>query len=125
MWIACRYGWISLACARKDGGRSHEVDPDTMMLRARCREHLESLRRKFDALAEYRVTETPRIDYRWRLVCPKDVAAHVVAGLVTEMEWSNFKSEAARFQRDEGFPEADLYIDALHEVWSVMRDLQD
>ena len=50
------------------------------------------------------------------------------AGLVTlllalneELDYDNFKSEVARYQGREGTD----YEHALHDVWSVMDELQD
>jgi hypothetical protein len=119
MWLMTRYGFVSLACARKDNGRSREIDPETMMLRARRQEHLEALRVRFEILQAHPVIETKGTDYRWRLICPKAVASQIVADLVSEMQWSNFKSEAEKTGDDAE------YTEALHRVWSVLRELQD
>ena len=44
----------------------------------------------------------------------------MVGKLAQEQSWSNFKNEAARYQRWDR-----RYVRALHEVWEVMHRLQD
>ena len=44
MWLFTRYGFFSIACARKPDG---SLDPDTVMVRARRIAHLKSLRKQF------------------------------------------------------------------------------
>ena len=117
MWLFTRYGFFSIACARTRDG---SLDKDTVMVRARRRDHLANLQRRFPALAEAEVFTLPERDYRYRLIVPKAIWAAVVGELAQEQEWSNFKNEAARFTGREG----SSYTHALHEVWQVMFALQ-
>lgn len=116
MWLFTRYGFFSIACARKPGGA---VDPDLMMIRARMSEHLEALRSRFDELSGCEVSETPDNDYRYRLLVPKAVWTSIVAALAEEQTWSNFKNEAHRFNNGDR-----RYYEALHRVWDIMNRLQ-
>jgi len=45
----------------------------------------------------------------------------VMSEMADEQTWSNFKNEAARFQGNAGRD----YVQALHDVWDVMRNLQE
>jgi hypothetical protein len=117
MWIFTRYGFYSIACARKqDGG----VDTETVMVRARCRSHLCALQRRLPALATYEIRMTPDRDYACRIIVPKRVWAAVLFDLAAEQEWSNFKNETAIFQGDAGRD----YVGVLHDVWARMARLQ-
>lgn len=117
MWIFTRYGFFSIACARRRDG---SLDSQTVMVRSRRKAHLQKLQSRFQEIATAEIVALPERDYRYRLILPKPVWATIIAALADEQEWSNFKNEAARFQ---GAPGAD-YVHALHEVWGVMHNLQ-
>ena len=121
MWIASRYGWVSIVCARADEGKG-DIDTETMMIRGRRKEHLEALQNAFEDLAPYSIIESHGTDYLYRIVCPKQVAKNLVSELVEEIEWGNFKGEAAKFAKG-NFPDSD-YVSALHKTWGVMYDIQ-
>ena len=80
-------------------------------------EALENIRE----LAPAQIVNLPGRDYRYRLIALKQLWSAILAELSQEQEWSNFKSEVARYQgaSDSG------YLHALHEVWSIMRGLQE
>lgn len=59
-------------------------------------------------------------DYAYRIFVAKAIWSQVVVGLTVEMDYDNFKSKVARHQGSTG---AD-YEHSLHEVWSVMNQLQ-
>lgn len=122
MWIFTKHGFYSVVCARRgDGNHSQPVDPDRIMVRARVRGHLESLKARFaDLLADSEIMEFPGTDYAFRIFVSKPAWSRVVVGLTEEMDYDNFKSKVARHQGSEG---AD-YEHSLHEVWSVMNRLQ-
>ncbi|HWR50112.1 MAG TPA: hypothetical protein VN428_03340 [Bryobacteraceae bacterium] len=117
MWLFTRYGFFSIACAQKQNGT---MDADTVMVRARCREHLCNLQERVSALATYEIRLTPGRDYACRIIVPKRVWADVLFDLATEQEWSNFKNEVADFQGEGGAG----YVHALHDVWARMARLQ-
>jgi hypothetical protein len=116
MWLFTRYGFYSIACAKKNGA----IDNETMMVRARSRDHLQNLKARFPAIAEAEILNLADRDYRWRLIVPKKVWASIVAEMVEEQRWSNFKNEAARHQGSGGSD----YCDALHKVWQTMYGFQ-
>ena len=122
MWIFTKHGFFSAVCARQgDGNHGQPVDPDRIMVRARVRSHLESLKARFaDLLADSEIMEFPGTDYAFRIFVAKPAWSRVVVGLTEEMDYDNFKSKVARHQGREG---AD-YEHSLHEVWSVMNRLQ-
>jgi hypothetical protein len=91
------------------------------MVRARVRNHLERLQGRFTAQAGCSIRETPDTDYRYRIVVSKAYWREVVAQMVEELSYANFKDEAARSL---GFGGRD-YIHALHDVWSRLYDLQE
>jgi hypothetical protein len=117
MWLFTRYGFFSVACAHRADGT---LDPLTVMIRARRVAHLRMLQKRFPALASQEVRTKPDADYRHRIVISKVLWAEIVAELVQEQEWSNFKNEVARYQGTAGSD----YSGALHRVWNIMFDLQ-
>lgn len=122
MWIFTKHGFFSAVCARMgDGKHGQPVDPDRIMVRARVRSHLEALKKRFpDLLGECEIKEFAETDYAYRLFVQKPAWVQVLAGLAEETDYDNFKSEVARFQGRAGI----AYERSLHEVWSVMYQLQ-
>jgi hypothetical protein len=118
MWVFTKYGFVSVACARKEDGT---IDEDTVMVRARSRQHLVNLKKRFPdtELGKAKIRASAATDYEYRAVVPKDVWASILSELAMEQTWSNFKNEADRFAIQKTMPHG--YVDALHEIWSVMR----
>ncbi len=121
MWVFTRYGFYSIACANKADGK---LDPDTVMVRARLREHLKALQERFaeTEIGKAEILNWSQRDYRYRIVVPKAVWAGALTEMAVEQTWSNFKNEAGRFARIKHM--AYGYVDALHSVWEVMYGLQ-
>ena len=94
MWIFTRYGFYSIVCASKKDG---SLDDQSLMIRARCISHLESLQTRFPKLAVGDILEWPNRDYRYRLIIPKASWTTIIDELAQEQEWSNFKDEAAKY----------------------------
>jgi hypothetical protein len=119
MWLFTRYGFYSIASATSASKPNGPTGPSDVMIRARCRAHIESLRKRFPELSEYKIREWPNRDYRFRLIIDKETWVRVIAELAREQTWSNFKNEVADFQSKDHD-----YIHALHDVWSIMKNLQ-
>lgn len=118
MWIFSIEGFYSIACAQKPDG---SIDRQTVMVRARCRQHLQNLKQRFPALSAAEIVTLPNRDYRFRLVLPKTVWVGVLKKLAEEQDWSNFKNQVAKHQGKRGA----AYSKALHDVWSIMYRLQE
>lgn len=119
MWIFSRWGFYSIACANKPG--SPEIDPDTVMVRARVRRHLVNLQKRFPVLAGAKILALPGRDYDYRIIVPKATWVQVLTGLAEEQTWSNFKNEATAHQAETSAQ----YIQKLHSVWADMLELQN
>ena len=67
MWIFTRHGFFSAVCARQgDGKHGQPVDPDRIMVRARVRGHLESLKKRFaNPLGECEIQKSIGTDYAY------------------------------------------------------------
>ena len=118
MWLFTQYGFFSVVCARDLTGKTKGIDPATLMVRARSRQHLDSLIARFSDLQGVHVVETESTDYRYRIVLPKAVWGRVVAELTAEIDYGNFKSRAHEKTGDK------VFCNALHDVWDVMYRLQ-
>jgi hypothetical protein len=118
MWLFTQYGFYSVVCARNLQGNPSRVDHNTLMVRARCRRHLEGLQKRFPQLASTAIDDTPHTDYRFRIVVPKPVWVDVTQQLATEIDYGNFKDRSHSRSGD------DRYVDALHDVWEVMEKVQ-
>jgi hypothetical protein len=122
MWIFTKYGFFSAVCAKPGKGQPGQpVDPDRLMVRARVRNHLESLKNRFpESLGVCPIEAHVGTDYAYRIFVPKGTWAKVIAALTDEIDYGNFKSEVRRH----GGKEGEAYEHALHDVWGVMFKLQ-
>jgi len=122
MWIFTRYGFYSIACANKAG--SGGIDPNTVMVRSRLKEHLLNLQERFKdtAIAKLSIGDSTHTDYRYRIVMPKADWVAALSEMATEQTWSNFKNESATFARIHKL--STRYVHALHDIWDVMFRLQ-
>jgi hypothetical protein len=123
VWLFTKHGFFSVVCARLgDGKQGRPIDTARLMVRARVREHLEALKKRWpDHLGLCDIRTSAATDYAFRMFVDKQTWARVLAELALETDYDNFKSEVARHQGDAGLP----YEHALHDVWSVMYRLQE
>lgn len=89
------------------------------MVRARDPRHLDNLIHRFPRLEGCERLRTPRTDYPERLFVPKAEWAEIVAALVAEQDYDNFKDAVGHARLTSA-----SYSSALHSVWSTMRRLQ-
>jgi hypothetical protein len=118
MWLFTQYGFYSVVCARDLQGGPNRIDPSAVMVRARCRRHIESLQKRFPQFAPLEIGDTADTDYRFRIVVSKPVWVEVAQELALEIDYGNFKDRALSHSGDE------RYVHALHDVWAVMERLQ-
>lgn len=115
MWLFTKYGFYSAVCARVEGSRLSPIDPNRIAVRARFREHLESLIRRFPSLiGDAEIRSYSGTDYQFRIFIPKKSWSAIVSQIADEIRYDNFKSEA---ESSASPPE---YVDALHDVWQVV-----
>lgn len=122
MWLFTRYGFFSVVLARKiqEGIPTQVVDPDTVMVRARCRQHLKNLKQHFKGLTDRDIQESSGTDYRCRMIVPKAVWAGILMEMGGELDYTNFKSACARSALTN-----QSYEELLHDVWHQHCDLQE
>jgi hypothetical protein len=123
MWIFTKHGFFSAVCARQGNGKHGQpIDPNTIMVRARLRAHLDALLKRFpDMLGQSQIQEFAGTDYAYRIFVAKAVWSQVLTALADEIDYDNFKSEVAHHQGKSGA----AYERSLHDVWSMMFDLQE
>jgi hypothetical protein len=111
MWLFSTYGFFSVVSDYEDSSK--------VLVRARNILHLVELRRRFKKeLGNVDIKTTPMADYRSRMSVKKRVWAQIVRKLAEEIEYRNFKSEAARYDDS-------VYVEALHDVWGRMLGMQE
>lgn len=120
MWVVSRVGLLSVVQAGPEPG-SRPRAPRKLMIRARVRRHLELLQRDHPSLRRYPIIRSePGRDYLWRIIVPRTTFARVMAAMVAKLTYGNFKSAcAASSDLDQD------YNTALHDVWAVLRRLQE
>jgi hypothetical protein len=100
MWICFNDGFIS---AVEDKG-----DRSRLMVRARRREHLETI------VPGRKIIVTPDRDYRYRVLISKDDYADAVAARVRGIDYGNFKNSVG---------DGDLH-DVYARFWSLHHRMQ-
>tara|TARA_R110002111_G_scaffold188971_3_gene254347 strand:- start:1327 stop:1701 length:375 start_codon:yes stop_codon:yes gene_type:complete len=122
MWLFTKYGFFSVVLAKKvrNGQVIEEPEPNSVMIRARRRKHLDALILRFSEFGNPEVLETRNTDYRYRAVVPRDAYAQVAKALATEVDYTNFKSECAK-----AMPDDQAYQEALHNIWGVHYQMQE
>jgi hypothetical protein len=116
MWLISQHGFFSITQAR---GK----DEDRLMFRARDPQDLENLRERFKhipAVALAEVHEDRAADYRWRVFLPKSVGSTIVAEMVEEIDYGNFKS---RITAKQGAYRHDIYMSIWGTLMRIQRDL--
>jgi hypothetical protein len=119
MWLFTKYGFFSVVCARKNNGLSSDVDTETLMIRARSKNHLENLINSFQDLNDCQIATTHDTDYRYRIFVPKKTWSNVMLDLSSEIDYGNFKSKVHKSLQDQEFSHC------LGDIWSVMYRYQD
>jgi hypothetical protein len=109
MWLFTKVGFYSVV---QDGDRT-----GVLVVRSRDKKDLETLVAKQPEIFT-EIVHLPGRDYAWRSFVYQAAFAPLLAQLVLEIDYSNFKSKV---EQDQGLPRELLYS----EVWGVMRQLQD
>lgn len=113
MWIFTEHGFFSLTRSREE--------PNKIQARARCKADAHNLAAyvaaKLDMKRAPRVIETPAADYRFRLILEPAALAVIMAAMVEDIGYSNFKGHIETTgQRDK--------LPILHDVWAMMNRYQ-
>ena len=93
-------------------------DKDVFWVRARDRRSADL----FADFADAEVLEWDGRDYSYRVKTTRETWGDYVAEHVAEARATNFKSEVGK---NLGYKEGRLWLDALHDVWSVMFGVQN
>lgn len=101
MWLFTRHGFFSAVAGKDADGRP---DPDTIVVRARNRRHLDGLRAEMtDELRKRtKVTESDDTDYPCRIVLPRADFHDMLQFLAECVGYTNFK-DAAHSDEDYGW----------------------
>ena len=120
MWIFTTDGFFSAVAAREGKGEPGQpVDLKRVMVRARVKQHLVNLQKRFACFAQEQIMETPEADYRYRIILDREAWSQVLAELALDV-YPNFKSKAHEQQEKLG----NGYVRSLHQVWQHMYELQ-
>jgi hypothetical protein len=110
MWLVTTFGFYSVVCKPWDRGKQ------TLTVRARAREDLETLRAKYlPALGE--IAEDESADYRFRAQAPREDVARAFAEAVRDIDYDNFK---AAITERMGFARERIY----HDAWRAFLAIQ-
>lgn len=106
MWLITAQGFYSVV--------AHRNDPEKLLVRARVREDLETLR---EQIPDMRIFSDRQADYRWRAIVSRAEWVVALAQLAEEIDYANFKNAVRDSQ---GADRSRLYA----RVWEALRGLQ-
>jgi hypothetical protein len=110
VWLITGLGFFSIA------RKPDDVGAGTLTIRARVKSDLESLRQHcLPGLGK--IEENAGTDYRYRAKAPRGQVAEMLAQMVQDIDYENFKNEVAKTQ---GEHRATIY----GKVWDVLYRLQ-
>lgn len=128
MWLFTKYGFFSVVANTTWHNNLKIEDPDNFVVRARCREHLQSLIWAFDEdfggqpiLSNCQITESTDSDYQFRIVVLRETWINVVADLAHQVDYTNFKQAVKEYESCKVPSE---YEKALMVVWKTMSGIQ-
>lgn len=101
MWLFLNNAFVSAV--------EHMDSPDLIVLRARAKGDIS----RFIGV-EVEETETPRADYRYRIIIKREEFAKVLATLATRIDYTNFKNSVKAWDRHAAYT----------GVWHEMFDFQ-
>jgi hypothetical protein len=107
MWLVTSIGFFSVV--------AHDHDRHTVLVRARTREDLEALRRRY--LPDLEILENAGTDYRFRALLERSEWEYAAERLAADIDYPNFKDAVHERQ---GAERAQLYA----RIWSTLRELQ-
>ena len=115
MFIFSVYGLFSVVSLRTgDGKPGNPIDPLKIMVRARTRHHLDSLKRAFpQELGNAKIIESQNSDYRVRLTLDKSVWSSVLVALNDEIHYDRVKPAMHEAGCDGRRDDGPLNYDAL------------
>lgn len=112
MWIFFPEGFVSAV--------SHREQADTVIVRARAREHLIAFANYEPAPPHTRHPKrTVDADYLFRFTMSRVEYAATVASIAARVDYDNFKNECAERKAPR------VWLSALHKVWSILYSFQD
>jgi hypothetical protein len=103
MWLITQHGFYSIV----------QKEPGTFHVRARERRDLDNLIRRVP-LPDAKIIETPKADYRFRILLGADGLAAVMSFLVNTVDYDNFKGRVGQTLDQAHKP--------YHEVWNILAD---
>lgn len=106
MWLFTETGFVSAV--------THRDDDSLMMVRARDRASLAPLA----VSAGTEIDKTPTADYPWRTVVTKEALKEWMCDAIDDAHYDNFKSKVTKTRGVQ-------FVDALHEVWAVMMQVEE
>lgn len=111
MWLFTVYGFFSVSATEQPDGS------DAFMIRARRRDHLVRLMKRFGLGHE--ILKNVATDYRYRIIVSPLTLRVLMRELAKDICWPNIKNAVkAKFGQD------DDYLHSMHRVWSTMYQLQ-
>ena len=115
MWVFTTKGFFSIV--------EHKNDPNRVVIRARVRKDIESIKMLFEELGleVSGVEENVSFDYRYRVFARRIDWASVMAQLITDMGYTNFKN--AIYETD-SLEIRDKRHEAYLDIWAIMHELQ-
>lgn len=111
MWLFTVYGFFSVSATEQPDGS------DAFMIRARRKDHLLRLKKRFGL--DHEILKNAATDYRYRMIVSPLTLRVLCRKLAEDICWGNIKNAVKA-----NFGPNDDYLHAMHETWHTMFQLQ-
>jgi hypothetical protein len=107
MWLFTTDGYYSIV-------HDKHCKDDELMVRARCREDLERLKKRLKTSGD--IIKLEHADYRYRLSISREKVIQYLSRYVSKLKYSNYKNTLPTTERDRH--------DAYFKCWKALNDYQ-
>lgn len=108
MWVFTKTGFYSIVLEK-------DAKKPNIIIRARCKQHLEQLKATHPKLGLGKIIHTPNGDYHWRCKATKAMVANILADATLDIDYDNFKKAC----RNKMTTAVDVrWQDAMYDVWA-------
>lgn len=115
MWIYTKTGFFSVV---------HKVpcNKNELLVRSRSKVDIDKLQKLLKTKYQFsgEVIDTPKADYAYRMIVPREIFASFMSSAVMELDYDNFKNTI----RGKDYQRHDAYMKCWEAMYEWQRDLK-
>lgn len=114
MWIYAKTGFYSVV-------HKPPCREDELLVRVRCKDDIDKLQKLLKSEYQFNgeVIDSPKADYAYRMIVPRETFASFLANVAMLMDYDNFKNTIGR----KDYKRHDAYLRCWDAMYEWQRDL--